>query len=69
MSKCQHLWPRTEKRKGKIDRNRERGRRRQGGEEKRMMKNKVNARAAATGQRSISLLLLKGLVDGGKDKG
>lgn len=39
------------------------------GREERMMKNKANARVAATGQRGISLLLLQGLVDGGKDKG
>ncbi|KAF3859559.1 hypothetical protein F7725_021958 [Dissostichus mawsoni] len=36
---------------------------------RRMMKNKANARAAATGKRRISLLLLQGSVDGGKDKG
>lgn len=43
------------------------GRRR--GEERRMMKNKANARAAATGQRSIFPFSSKALVDGGKDKG
>ncbi len=54
---------------GKIGRDRKRGGSRQGGEERRMMKNKANARVAATGQRSISFLLLQGLMDGGKDKG
>lgn len=53
----------------KIGSYRKREESQQGGEERRMMKNKANASVAATGQRSISLLLLQGLVDGGKDKG
>lgn len=43
----------------KIDRDRKEEE--AGREEKRMMKNKANARVAATGQRSLSLLLLQGL--------
>lgn len=59
ISKCQHPGLRMERRKKEEE----------AGREERMMKNKANARVAATGQRGISLLLLQGLVDGGKDKG
>lgn len=37
--------------------------------EERMMKNKANAYVAASGQRSVSPSLLRGLLNGGKDKG
>lgn len=55
ISRRQHPWSRMERR----------GEKREGeaGREERMMKNKANARAAASGQRGISLLL-RGLVDG-----
>lgn len=58
ISKCQHSWWWREKWK-------EVGGRLVGI----MMKNKANARVAATGHRGISLILLQDLVDGGKDKG
>lgn len=45
-----------EKRKEKI----EIGKEEEADREERMMKNKANARVAATGQRSISLFLLQG---------
>lgn len=61
---CQHS---LEKRKEKIEGVRKRGWR--GEEKRRMMKNKVNACVAATGQRSISPFLLQGLLNEGKDKG
>lgn len=54
ISKRQHPWLRMERRGKKEE---------EASREERMMKNKANARAAASGQRGISLLL-RGLVDG-----
>ncbi|KAK2858900.1 hypothetical protein Q5P01_003520 [Channa striata] len=59
----------TGEKEGKKNPDRDRKRGRQGGEEKRMMKNKANARVAASGQRSISLFFLQGLLNRSKDKG
>ena len=69
-SKCQHPDKREGEKQSRTGKEEEAGREEERrGEERRMMKNKANARVAATGQRSIFPFSSKALVDGGKDKG
>lgn len=61
MRECQYPRLRMEEKGREKNRDRKRRGSQQGREERGMMKNKANARVAASGQRSISLPLLQGL--------